>query len=255
MFIDKIILGQNSFGGIMRILISLFLVFIATSLYAQYDSLAVEIVGDTVIITNFSAYENCCSGFLFDIQQENDSILYITEIDTGDLCTCNCYFDLEIKITDLALGEYVAKVYRDWETFDRPVMFIGEIHFNFYPKDLSIQTFSFVGTQGPCYHITGIEDKEPAPKDFKLLSAYPNPFNPTTNIEYTLRAIHESPQHVNLSIYNLLGQKVATLVNKTQAAGRYNVEWNAADFPSGIYFYSLFINNSYSDSKKLVLLK
>jgi hypothetical protein len=59
---------------------------------------------------------------------------------------------------------------------------------------------------------------------------------------------------VELSIYNLLGQKVATLVNQKQAAGRYQVQWDARDFASGVYYYRLTAG-SFVETKKLVLLR
>ncbi len=93
------------------------------------------------------------------------------------------------------------------------------------------------------------------PTAFKLEQNYPNPFNPVTKISYSIGTIHESSVHVDLSIYNILGQKVATLVNKKQPAGKYSVEWNASGFASGIYIYQLKTGNGFQDVKKLVLLK
>ncbi|KAA3615590.1 MAG: T9SS C-terminal target domain-containing protein [Calditrichaeota bacterium] len=88
------------------------------------------------------------------------------------------------------------------------------------------------------------------PSKFNLSQNYPNPFNPKTSIEYQL------PRTclVDISIYNLLGQRVATLVNKKQTAGAYNVEWDASGFASGIYLYRIK-TATYFETKKLVLLK
>ncbi len=94
------------------------------------------------------------------------------------------------------------------------------------------------------------------PSKFELYQNYPNPFNPKTTIRYSVGAIHESPlQHVNLSIYNIIGQRVATLVNKKQPVGSYEVEWDASHFASGVYVYKLETRNGYRQAKKLVLLK
>jgi predicted phosphodiesterase len=81
------------------------------------------------------------------------------------------------------------------------------------------------------YAITGVEKKIPV-DDYGLLQNYPNPFNSITAIGYQLSAVSE----VELSIYNLHGQRVATLVSSRQAAGSYTVEWNGAQFSSGVYF-------------------
>lgn len=73
------------------------------------------------------------------------------------------------------------------------------------------------------------------PAQYTLAQNYPNPFNPITTINYQLPVTGQ----VELSIYNILGQKVATLVSGQHAAGRYKVNWNASGFSSGIYFYKL----------------
>ena len=88
------------------------------------------------------------------------------------------------------------------------------------------------------------------PKLFSLENAYPNPFNPTTLISYDL----PRSTHVMLVVYNPLGQEVAVLVNATQDAGHYRVEWNAKDVPTGVYFYRLQAG-SFSQVGKMLLLK
>ena len=93
------------------------------------------------------------------------------------------------------------------------------------------------------------------PDKFSLSQNYPNPFNPKTVIRYTVGAHHDAPLHVELAIYNLLGQKVATLVSKKQQAGNYNVQWDATGFVSGVYLYRLVTDKGYENVKKLVLLK
>jgi len=95
------------------------------------------------------------------------------------------------------------------------------------------------------------------PQKFHLSQNYPNPFNTQTTISYTIdnvRTRHAVSQHVELSIYNLLGQKVATLVDKKQPAGSYTVQWDASGFSSGVYIYR-FEEGKYNDVKKLILLK
>jgi hypothetical protein len=92
------------------------------------------------------------------------------------------------------------------------------------------------------------------PSSFTLEQNYPNPFNPRTTIEYTVRAYDHTPQHVNLSLYNLIGQKVATLISEKQSAGVYQVEWDATGFASGVYYYSLEAGE-YKSVKKMVLVR
>jgi len=85
---------------------------------------------------------------------------------------------------------------------------------------------------------------------FSLSQNYPNPFNPVTIINYQLPTTNE----IELSIYNLLGQKVITLVNEKQSAGSYNIKWDASRFAAGVYYYQLTAGD-FQEVKKMVLLK
>lgn len=93
-------------------------------------------------------------------------------------------------------------------------------------------------------------DAEESPKEYSLFSAYPNPFNPTTQISYQL----PKNSFVNLTIYNSLGQIVETLVDKNQTTGYYTIEFNADNLPSGLYIYKIQAGNFF-DIKKMILLK
>lgn len=90
------------------------------------------------------------------------------------------------------------------------------------------------------------------PKGFELYDAYPNPFNPKTNIKFSI----PRKEFVNLGVYNVLGQKVAELVSEQKKAGTYTVTFNGSsqDLSSGIYFYRLKCGNM-TISKKMMLLK
>jgi hypothetical protein len=90
----------------------------------------------------------------------------------------------------------------------------------------------------------------PLPDEFSLVECYPNPFNAQTNIQFTLPAASE----VNLSIYNLMGQKIATLVNGIMGAGYHTSIWDASDQPSGIYFIR-FNDRNNSQSRKLTIIR
>ncbi|MBO6652039.1 MAG: T9SS type A sorting domain-containing protein, partial [Balneola sp.] len=81
----------------------------------------------------------------------------------------------------------------------------------------------------------GINDEIAAPTEFALGQNYPNPFNPTTNIQYSVG--EAGP--VTITVYNVMGQKVAELLNTTKSAGSYQVSWNATGQASGIYYYRL----------------
>ncbi|MDP2683966.1 MAG: CHAP domain-containing protein [bacterium] len=93
-------------------------------------------------------------------------------------------------------------------------------------------------------------ENEILPTLFTLSQNYPNPFNPVTTIQYSLP---EATQ-VTLDIFNILGQKVTTLVNEHQEAGEYSISWDAQKQASGIYFYHL-VTGEAVETKKMVLLK
>ena len=97
---------------------------------------------------------------------------------------------------------------------------------------------------------TGVEENNTLPDVFSLSQNYPNPFNPTTEIKYSIK----NAGMVSLKVYDILGQEVAILVNKAQTPGLYEVEFNAQNLTSGIYFYRLTVG-AFSESKKLLLLK
>jgi hypothetical protein len=106
------------------------------------------------------------------------------------------------------------------------------------------------------------EEVPNVPHDFELYQNYPNPFNPTTTIHFTVHrpssAVH-SPYPTTLKIYNVLGQKVKTLVDEPESAGSYEVIWDGKDergnnLASGIYFYRLQIGDQ-TQTKRMLLLK
>lgn len=93
------------------------------------------------------------------------------------------------------------------------------------------------------------------PKGFELAQNYPNPFNPSTRIDFNLPA----SQNVSLEIYNVLGEKVKTLVDGHLEAGPHSIEWNSTDshgqgVSSGVYFYRLVTDNNVA-TKKMMLVK
>ena len=90
---------------------------------------------------------------------------------------------------------------------------------------------------------------------FELFQNYPNPFNPVTTIRYTVGTHHDVPVLIDLSIYNLSGQKVATLVSAKQSAGHYEVQWDASGMASGVYLYRLSTGSGFTQTRKLVLLR
>jgi len=118
---------------------------------------------------------------------------------------------------------------------------------------------SLYGTPGYLNDIyTKIEiDENTIPQEFVLYQNYPNPFNPVSTIRYSIASVTLSGvegSRVQLKIYDVLGNEVATLVDEYKPAGTYEVEFNAAKYTCGVYFYKLQAG-SFVQTKKMILLK
>ncbi|RJP61783.1 MAG: T9SS C-terminal target domain-containing protein, partial [Ignavibacteriales bacterium] len=97
---------------------------------------------------------------------------------------------------------------------------------------------------------TGVESEGKTPNDYMLWQSYPNPFNPTTVIQYQL----PKSSSVTLKLYDILGREVSTLVNETQDAGMYKYKLNASNLSSGVYLYQLKAG-TFTMTKKITLIK
>lgn len=98
--------------------------------------------------------------------------------------------------------------------------------------------------------VTTLKDKTDIPKEYSINQNYPNPFNPTTKIKFALpiRGL------TKISVYDLLGREIRTLINREMEAGYHDIYFDAADLPSGIYFYRIHSGN-FSQTKKMILMK
>ena len=109
-------------------------------------------------------------------------------------------------------------------------------------------TVAFVGAQA----IATSTEEEVLPSEFTLDQNYPNPFNPETAIRFTL----PQTENVSLTVYNMLGQRVATLLdNQTMSVGAHSVQFDASHLSSGTYVYRLQAGSSFSATRTMVLLK
>jgi hypothetical protein len=97
------------------------------------------------------------------------------------------------------------------------------------------------------------------PDNYSLYQNYPNPFNPATKIRFGVAGGEN--KSVQIKIYDILGKDVSSLVNEQLSPGKYEVEWDASDYPSGIYYYRITIHsdrllsNDYTETKKMILVK
>lgn len=103
----------------------------------------------------------------------------------------------------------------------------------------------------PVSEVIGIEPiSSTIPFEYILNQNYPNPFNPYTNIKFKI----PKSTKVKLDIYDVVGREIETLVNENLRTGEYSVQWNAANYPSGVYFYEITAGD-FTESKKMVLIK
>ena len=145
----------------------------------------------------------------------------------------------------------------------RQIVAMNDVRFSVtnYPQ------INYLLEQGKFDYLTAIEDQGEIrlePKSFQLNQNYPNPFNPSTTISFSIPTspFNPSPYQgegnrerlTSLIVYDILGSKIATLLNEEMNPGFYEVEFNGSNLSSGTYFYKLLTPN-YSETKSMVLLK
>ncbi|GEM_PF-4534009 len=162
----------------------------------------------------------------------NDSTFTVNGIVSGGASGCTETYSLEGRFTSDT----------SWTGTFR-VMFTG---IGCSATNCIDQTFPVSGRTN---HVTGVS-VDPIPVEASLDQNFPNPFNPTTQIRFSL----SQTSAVTLNIYNTLGQHIETLVNERLAAGTHSVHWNPRDLPSGIYCYRLQ-TGQVTETKHLVLLR
>ncbi len=127
-------------------------------------------------------------------------------------------------------------------------------NYTYVDSDLSASTAYYrlkqIDFDGTSTYSNTVEVNNALPTSFALEQNFPNPFNPTTNIKFSL----PEAQNVSLKVFNMLGQEVVTLVNEFRNAGVYEVSFNANNLPTGTYFYSITAGE-FTSVKKMLLIK
>jgi len=119
-----------------------------------------------------------------------------------------------------------------------------------YNESIIFESDMVIGDGFAAYSLNNIDTDLVIPSENSLSSAYPNPFNPTTSLDYTLSANN----YVSLVVYDINGQSVEVLVDEHKEAGSYNAVWNAANYSSGIYFIGMKMNGEHF-TQKVMLVK
>ena len=174
---------------------------------------------------------------LSDIEDDSGVSVYLSGDAADTLATDSNGF---YRFTGLLDGTYTVKIHKSGYTTTDSVASGLTVN-----QD-TVQNVDF--SMDPI--ISSLEKDGQTPREFAMSQNYPNPFNPSTAISYQLPAVSE----VQLVIYNALGQKVRTLVNKRQEAGAYSVSFDASALSSGVYYYRLSAG-SFVQIHKMLLLK
>ena len=164
-------------------------------------------------------------------QVEGDYVrLMWTPCAATDLMLYNIYRGL---LNDTSAAEYIYSVNADKTEFTDTTLVTGGTYFYWISSMDMVGNESALSLSDSIYiELTGISDANKTPRVFRLFQNYPNPFNPVTHIKYSL----PKPGKLRISIYNSLGQKVATLLDAKKNAGIYDIYWDASHFASGMYF-------------------
>jgi hypothetical protein len=152
-------------------------------------------------------------------------------------------FGVEGKIVSIGHGEDFQSMCTDG---NGSVMFSWQDMRSIYTTDIYAHKITVPGL------VTEVSDNKmiDIPSEFSISQNYPNPLNPSTIIRYS---IPKSSQ-VSLKIFNALGEEIETLINEEKSVGTYELNWNAANLPSGVYFYRLQAG-SFIQTRKMILLK
>ncbi|MFQ6008933.1 MAG: T9SS type A sorting domain-containing protein, partial [Candidatus Zixiibacteriota bacterium] len=166
----------------------------------------------------------------------------------GDTTECACtaggpdgFVDLTLKFDRAAIIAALGEVH-DGDVI--PLTIIGELN-----DGTAIEGTDCVVIIGDSEPSDGAPPSEGDP-EIHLIGNYPNPFNPTTEISFIL----PNAMDVKLEVYNIIGQRVTTLVNERLEAGKHVVQWDGSEVASGVYLYRL-TTADYAETKKMLLLK
>ncbi len=157
------------------------------------------------------------------------------------------------SLGEVVVGNFVVYAFEDEIVKDITFLADAEkILFAWAGKKIGEHDFDIYTVSYNLDKLTDFEDvyKEVLPIEFALSQNYPNPFNPTTKISYSI----PNQSYISLKVFDVLGREVTELINQEQSAGSYEVQFNASNLGSGVYFYKLS-SRTFVESKKMILLK
>jgi hypothetical protein len=240
--------------------------------YQYYFS--IKVVGDT-IMPNSKTYAIVLDGSVISYKRQEDNILY-NYAPTGDVVEHDFTYksgdttamhtdgnDTIISIVTVGVGEIFGRNLKSWtyHTYAINNPAFDSWSWRTITDSLGYTSFADFAYN---YHCMGVkvdgkiygtmtnvlDEPTGSPTQFQLFQNYPNPFNPTTEIDFFI----SKSTFTSLKIYDILGREVSTLLSKELAAGHHSQEWNATNYSSGVYFYTLR-SGKFVETKKLLLQK
>jgi len=214
--------------------------------------------GRIAVSGNYAYIANFNGGlWIVDISDPNQPVS-VTSINTGTNVTGNNAIEVEVNgntayVIDYYGGLRIIDISDPTQPFEK-----GKFSTHGIARDLAVSGDTVYVVDGSHLYIlkdnsslTGVQDTEPVvPVSAELLQNYPNPFNPSTQIRFAL----PNASDVRLEVFNLVGQKVAVLVDEHMESGYHTVQWDANGMPSGVYFYRITTAN-FSQTRKMLLVR
>jgi hypothetical protein len=218
---------------------------------AQFESYGAKVVGDTLKIWDINITSSCNSKYIASSFLTKDSII-VTEQDTSTLhAVCSCFYDINVALTGISTGNYQILIYRQqlkkFQYSNDTLLLVASFSISIAGN---AQQSSTKILASDCHSTPTSIHQNSVVSSYTLLMSYPNPFNPTTTIRYSI------PQTalVTLKVFDDVGRIVATLVNEKKEAGEHSVLFDATKLGSGIYICRLITSDNVL-TNKLVLLK
>lgn len=207
------------------------------------ESVDIEVLGNTVAITNNDLYVNCCSAFEADVNISGNTIT-ITQRDTSSQkCKCMCAIDLKHDINQLKAGKYELIIYREelikYGYDKNQLIFIYKGEFNIKSNG-GESALSVYFEQMPCKINTSITDST---EILDKVEVFPNPASSVVTIRFPVK----TSQNLTLKIFNFLGKEIRQENYGILRKGVHTATINAGNIPSGIYFGKLL----FADGKTL----
>jgi hypothetical protein len=217
----------------------------------QADSqIQVTFSGDTTRIWDANVEWWCGARFDQDVFFK-DHVIRINEVDTVELATCTCYYTLCTTIVGLSPGTYTVQISRQvWVHHQGTSQVVSTGMLTFTTPNLSPGPITASYDQSPCSETpSAVVDREGVPASSVMIANYPNPFNPSTVIRYSV----PYAGHATVAIHDLRGRQVALLVDGTRPAGVHEFSYDAGALASGMYICRLTAAGQVLSTKMVVV--